>query len=208
MLRLTLPGSAAPLTSYGAIAAALAPLGTGLWPLDLGRAPADVRALVGKPGLDEDEAELVRAHFLMPRARLLEVLGAAGRAPHVAGGGALETLDTTHDVPYPELYQVDAGTDYSRFDRFHVNISGADGTAVDEFMQVLAGAGVRYLQRLSGGGELVLDLSCPEPSSGWLLAYDGGCHHIGSFTACTPGSKILMQIIGPARWVMRYEDEG
>jgi hypothetical protein len=208
MLRLTLPGRASPLTSAADIAAALAPLGTGLWPLDLGSAPADVRRLLGRPSLDEREVAQVRAHFLMPRGRLLEVLGAAGRAPHVAGGGALETLDTTHDVPYPELYQVEAGTDYSRFDRFHVNVSAADGTAVNEFMQLLAGSSVRYLQRLPDGGALVLELSCPDPSSGWLLAYDGGRQHIGSFTACAPGSKILMQIIGPARWVMRYEDEG
>jgi catechol 2,3-dioxygenase-like lactoylglutathione lyase family enzyme len=208
MLRLTLSGSSAPLTSYADVAAALAPLGVGLWPLELGRAPEGVRTLLRKPHLDESEAGRVRAHFLMPRPRLLEVVGATGRTPHSAGGGALETLDTTHDVPYPELYQVEAGTDYSRFDRFHVNVSGEDGTAVDEFMQVLAGSGVRFLQRLPSGGELALELACPDAASGWLLAYNGGRQHIGSFTACAPGSKILMQIIGPARWVMRYEAEG
>jgi hypothetical protein len=204
MLRLTLPGSSAPLISYADVAEALAPFGVGLWPLDLGAAPAELRRLLRKPGLDEGEAGRVRAHFLMPRARLLEVLGAAGRAPHVAGGGALETLDATHGVPYPELYQVAAGIDYSRFDRFHVNV--ADGMAVDEFMQVLAGGGVRYLQRLPAGGALELALGCPDAAAGWLVAYDGGRQHIGSFTACAPGSKILMQIIGPARWTMRYED--
>jgi len=208
MLRLTLPGLSTPLASYADIVDALSQVGAGLWPLDLGRAPGDIRDLLQKPSLDEAEAERVRAHFLMPRRRLLEIVNAAGRPPHVAGGGALETLDTTHDVPYPELYQVEAGTDYSRFDRFHVNVSGEEGAAVDEFMQVLAGTGVRFLQRLPRGGALALELSCPDAASGWLLVYDGGLHHIGSFTGCAPGSKILMQIIGPPRWVMRYEDEG
>ena len=206
MLRLTLPGRNVPATSEADINDALAAVGARLWPLDLGHAPGEVQRLLRKPGLNRAEAERVMAHFLLSRDRLLEIVTAAGRKPHVPDGGALATVDTTHDVPYPELYQVEAGADYSRFDRFHVN-RAADGTAVDEFMQVLSGAGVRLQQRLPRGGDLVLDLSCPDPVSGWLLAYDGGRQHIGSFTGCTPGSKILMQIIGPPRWIMRYEDE-
>lgn len=208
MLRLTLPGLAAPVTTYADTVEALARVGAALWPLDLGRAPGGIRNLLQKPSLNEPEAARVRDRFLLPRDRLLEIVSAAGRTPHVPGGGALATLDTTHDVAYPELYQVDAGTDYSRFDRFHVNLSGEDGAAVDEFMQVLSGTGVRFSQRLPRGGDLVLELGCPDPASGWLLTYDGGLQHIGSFSGCATGSKILMQIIGPARWVMRYEDEG
>jgi hypothetical protein len=206
MLRLTLPGLGAPLTSHADINGALSEVGARLWPLDFGYAPGEVQRLLRKPGLSRAEAERVRTHFLLSRDRLLEIVTAAGRTPHVADGGALATVDTTHDVPYPELYQVEAGADYSRFDRFHANLA-ADGTAVDEFMQVLSGAGVRVLQRLPRGGDLVLDLGCPDPVSGWLLTYDGGVPHIGSFTGCAPGSKILMQIIGPPRWIMRYEDE-
>jgi len=206
MLRLTLPGRSAPLTSYADIASALSAVGAAIWPLDLGTATG-MPALLAKPHLDRAEANRVLAHFLMPRRRLLEILAAAGRAPHVAEGGALETLDTTHDVPYPELYQVEPGTDYSRFDRFHVNVA-EDGAAVDEFMQVLHGSGVRLMQRLPTGGDLLLELGCSDAATGWLLAYDGGLQHIGSFTACPPGSKILMQIIGPPRWIMRYEDGG
>jgi hypothetical protein len=208
MLRLTLPGLKTPVTSYADINDALSVVGARLWPLDLGQAPDEVQRQLPKPSLTGAEAQRVMAHFLMPRERLLEIVAAAGRTPHVASGGALETLDTTHGVLYPELYRVQAGTDYSRFDRFHVNASGEDGTAVDEFMQVLSGAGVRFLQRLPSGGELMLELGCPDAASGWLLAYDGGVQHIGSFSGCAAGSKILMQIIGPPRWIMRYESEG
>ena len=44
---------------------------------------------------------------------------------------------------------MEEGADYSRFDRFHVNVA-EDGTAVDEVMQILSGSGVRILQRLPG----------------------------------------------------------
>ena len=207
MPRLSLPGRETPLTSPAEINEALAAVGARLWPLDLGTAPDDIRRLLPMPSLGEADAARVRAHFLMPRARLLEIVAAAGRTLHVAGGGALETLDATHAVPYPELYQVEPGTDYSRFDRFHVNVA-EDGAAVDEFMQVLHGTGVRLLQRLPGGGSFELELGCSDARTGWLVSYDGGVQHIGSFTACAPGTKILMQIIGPARWIMRYEGEG
>ena len=115
-------------------------------------------------------------------------------------------VDTTHKIAYPELYQVEPGVDYSRFDRFHENLSG-DGTGVDEIMQVLSGVGTRFSQHLPRGGDLVLELGCFDPVSGWILTYDGAIPHIGSFSGCSAGSKILMQIIGPPRWVMRYEDE-
>lgn len=205
-LRLTLPGLKAPLTSYAAINEALSQVGARLWPLDLGQAPSETQHLLQKPSLNEAEVERVMTHFLLPRERLLEIITAAGRMPKVPGGGELTTVDTTHKIAYPEIYQVEPGVDFSRFDRFHANLSG-DGTGVDEIMQVLSGVGTRFSQHLPRGGDLVLELGCFDPVSGWILTYDGAIPHIGSFSGCSPGSKILMQIIGPPRWVMRYEDE-
>jgi hypothetical protein len=43
---------------------------------------------------------------------------------------------STHGILYPRLYTAEPGVDHSRFDRFHVNVSG-DGTGVDELAQLL-----------------------------------------------------------------------
>jgi hypothetical protein len=178
---LTLPGHETPVTSLAEINEALSEVGAKLWPLDLGQASGETQ-------------------------RLLEIVSAAGRMPQIPGGGELTTLDKTHEITYPQLYQVEAGVDYRRFDRFHVNLSD-DGAAVDEVMQVLSGVGIRFNQHLPRGGDLVLELGCPDPASGWILTYDGAIPHVGSISGCSAGSKILMQVIGPGRWVMRYDDE-
>ncbi len=193
------------LAGIGAVNAALAPYGAGVWPLELDRAAADVRALLARPTLTADEAERIEAAFLLPRAALLDTLGRAGRAPHVVGGGALETAVANHGYAYPQLFVVEAGADYSRFDRFHVNLAD-DGTPVDEVMQILSGGGVRILQRLPGGEPAILTLDCPSADRGWTVTYDGGVSHIGSMSSAQPGTKALMQVIGPARWTMRYDD--
>lgn len=39
------------------------------------------------------------------------------------------------------------------------------------------------------------------------MTYDGNKPHIGNLSVATPEANVLMQAIGPARWVMRYEDE-
>jgi hypothetical protein len=205
-LRLTVSGNEAPVISPAEINETLSEVGARLWPLDLSQAPGETQRLLQRPDLNEAEVARVMARFLLPRERLLEIVTAARRRPQVHGGGELTTLDRTHQVTYPQLYQVEAGVDYSRFDRFHTNLSD-DGTGVDEVMQVLSGSGVRFFQRLPRGGDLVLELGCPDPASGWMLTYDGAIAHIGSISGCSAGSKILMQVIGPARWSMRYEDE-
>ena len=120
------------------------------------------------------------------------------------GGGALATEVVNHGYAYPQLFVVEAGADYSRFDRFHVNVAD-DGTAVDEVMQILAGGGIRIFQRLPGRQEAILTLHCPGPDRGWTVTYDGGVSHIGSMSAAQPGTKALMQVFGPARWTMRYD---
>ena len=198
-------GDGPALTEIEAVNAALAPFGARVSPLDLRAVEPDIRALLARPTLTEDEAERIKSAFLMPRSALLETLERAGRAPHVPGGGALATEVANHGYAYPQLFVVEAGADYSRFDRFHVNVAD-DGTPVDEVMQVLAGGGVRILQRLPGEQPSVLTLDCPSPDRGWTVTYDGGVSHIGSMSAAVPGTKALMQVIGPARWTMRYAD--
>ncbi len=135
----------------------------------------------------------------------MEKLAEAGRSPHVPGGGALETEVANHGYSYPQLFVVEEGADYTRFDRFHVNVA-EDGTAVDEVMQILSGGGVRILQRLPGKEPVTLTLDCPSAGMGWTVTYDGGVSHIGSMSAAAPGTKALMQVFGPARWTMRYDD--
>jgi hypothetical protein len=96
--------------------------------------------------------------------------------------------------------------DYSRFDRFHVNAT-EDGTGVDEVLQVLSGSGVVIYLRHSVGTTLTLRLDCPSERSGWLVTYDGGKPHIGSLNSAVSGTKVMVQAIGPAQWVIQYEDE-
>jgi hypothetical protein len=206
-LRLKLPDGGEPLTSLPEINAALGSLGAAVWPLDLTDAPADIKKLLALPSLTEAEKDRVLAHFLLPRERLLEIIAAAGREPQVPGGGELTTYVLPHDYSYPQLYLVEAGVDYSRFDRFHVNLAD-DGTGVDEVMIILSGGGISLLQHPSGGGLLALDLDCPEIETGWIVTYDGAYPHIGSISQARAGTKLVMQVIGPPRWTMTYEVEG
>ena len=192
------------LAEIGAVNAALARFGARVWPLDLGAVAADIRALLARPTVTAEQAERIKETMLLPRTALLEKLAEAGRTPHVPGGGALETEVANHGYAYPQLFVVEAGADYSRFDRFHVNVAD-DGTAVDEVMQVLSGGGVRILQRLPGEEPAILTLDCPSPDRGWTVTYDGGVSHIGSMSAAAPGTKALMQVIGPESWTMRYD---
>lgn len=201
-VRLDLPGGGTPLAALADVNAALAPVGARLSPLGLAGVPADLRQLLKRTSLTEAEAKRLETHFLLPRTRLLELIKAAGRKPQVCCGGALATQHAPDGATYPRLYRVERGIDHSRFDRFHVNVAD-DGTGVDEVMQILAGSGVRFLQRAPGGGVLALQLDCPE-DAGWILTYRGACPHIGSISGASAGTKVLMQIIGPARWVMRY----
>jgi len=203
-IRLDFPDTRPPLTVVAGINAALAGVGTRVWPLDLATTPADVRALLGRPALTEAEVVRVRTHFLLSRERLLEIIEAAGRRPNVPGGGALDTLVTNEGYGYPQLWVVQGGLDYTRFDRFHVNVA-EDGTGVDEVLQILAGGGVVIRSRRPAGGALTLRLDCPSEDAGWLVTYDGGRPHMGSLSGAQPGTKVVVQAIGPARWALRYD---
>ena len=199
-------GDGSVLIEIGAVNTALAPFGARVWPLDLSDVVHDIRSLLGRPTLDAADAERIKRALLLSREDLLGKLAEAGRSPHVPGGGALETAVANHGYAYPQLFVVEEGADYSRFDRFHVNVAD-DGTAVDEVMQVLSGGGVRIFQRLPGEEAVTLTLDCPSTGQGWTVTYDGAVSHIGSMSSAAPGTKALMQVIGPARWTMRYDED-
>jgi hypothetical protein len=206
-IRLEFEGDRTALTTLPEIQAALQRLGCGVWPLRLDNAPDDVRRLLGQTTLTDNETARLRAYFLLSRERLLEIIAASGRAPNVSGGGALETTVTNEGYSYPQLWVVQGGTDYTRFDRFHVNVA-QDGTGVDEVLQVVSGHGVIISARTSDGRAQSLRLACPNDSTGWLVSYDGGQPHIGSLSSATPGTKVVVQAIGPKAWELRYVDNG
>lgn len=195
-----------PVGTLCEVNAGLAPYGSWVSPLPLAGAPGEIRRLLAQRHLTDAEADRVKRQFLLPRQRLLQIIADAGRAPHVAGGGSIAPFVENHGYAYPQLYLTEAGVDYGRFDRFHVNVAD-DGTGVDEIGQLLSGGGIRILQRRPGCGIASLRLACPSPDHGWIVTYDGGSSHIGSLSAARPGTKFLMQVIGPERWVMRYDDD-
>ena len=205
-LLLEFSDGAAAATSLDQVNAGLASYGSRIWPLDLAGAPADVRRLLAQSRLAEKEAERVKQHFLLSRERLLDIIAKAGRTPHVSGGGSMTPFVENQGYAYPQLYLVDDRAAYTRFDRFHVNTT-EDGAGVDEIGQLLHGGGIRILQRRAGLGVATLHLACPSADLGWIVTYDGGASHIGSLSAASPGTKFLMQAIGPERWALRYDDE-
>jgi hypothetical protein len=196
----------AAVTALDRVNAALASYGSRVWPLDLATSAPEVRRLLMLPSLTQEEGDRIKERFLLPRERLLEIITAAGRAPHVPGGGSMTPYVANQGYAYPQLYLVDHRTDYTRFDRFHVNTAD-DGTGVDEIGQLLHGGGIRILQWRPGLGVARLHLACPSADLGWIVTYDGGSSHIGSLSAASPGTKFLMQVIGPERWRLRYDDE-
>ncbi len=205
-IRLEFSDQRSPLTAVAEINTALAEIGSGVWHLDLSGSPDNIQRLLRQPTLTETEAEKVRTHFLLSRERLLEIIAAAGRQPNVSGGGELTTFVSNYGYSYPQLLIVQGNEDFSRFDRFHVNVS-EDGTAVDEVAQMLWGRGLVIRHLLPSGVKMTMRLDCPRELSGWLVTHNGGKPHIGSFSQATPGTKCLVQVIGPSHWAMRYEDE-
>ncbi len=203
-LRLEFADGRPSVTSVDEINEALGHVGARIWPIELRSAPIAVQQALNQPTLDDAEVTAVQDHFLLSRERLLEIISEAGRTPQVPGGGEMSTFDSTNGVAYPQLYIVEPGVDYTRFDRFHINTT-SDGPGVDEVMQVLSGGGVRILQHLLEGGSFTLHVDCVADERGWIVTYDGGYPHIGSISGGQPGTKVLVQVIGPARWEMRYE---
>jgi hypothetical protein len=193
------------LTDLAAINAFLASHHSKVWPLDLSDLPQDVRTALNAENLSDEQAELVMRHFLLPRERLLELIAECGREPQVPGGGALETHVMPHDHDYPHLFQIHAGDHIAAYDAFHSNHAD-DGTGVDEIVQMLRGQGLLMRHRLADGAEWSLRMSCLGPEHGWMSTYEGRHPHIGSPADATPGSKFLVQVIGPPQWTMHYLD--
>jgi len=204
-IRLDFSDGRGSMTSLEAINEVLLSTGTQLWPLDLRETPAEVRDLLGQPLPSLEEQERIQEYFLLPRERLLEIIRDAGRVPEAENGGSLETFVVNHGYGYPHLYVVEDGVDYSRFDRFHVNVA-EDGSSIDEIFQQLCGGGFEVVQRLLDGTELCVTLDCVDPDSGWLGTYSGADPHQGRVSSAAPGSKILVQAIGAPRWSLRYVD--
>ena len=102
-------------------------------------------------------------------------------------------------MTYPQLFVIAVGVDYTRFDHFHFNAT-TGGAGLDEVMQVLSGGGIEVRQHLPDDGEFTVTIGCPAPDAGWIVTYDGGRPHIGSFTNARPGTKVLVQAIGPPQW--------
>lgn len=193
----------ASLTDVDKINQALSVIGMAVWPLDLRHQPEKIQNLIKQPTLTADESEYLKNYFLLSREQLLEIIRKAGRNPHVEGGGKLQTRALPNEHLFPQLFMVQEGVDYSHYDRFHINIA-EDGTPVDEFAQFLFGSGYVISQRLSDGKILRLHLDCAD-GFGWTLTYSGGLPHIGSVSKASVGTKILVQMIGPEKWLACYE---
>lgn len=205
-VRLAFSDGRAPLNSLDAINDVIREFGAHISPLHTGGASADIRKLLAQTTLTPAEAEQLKAHFLLPRERLLEVIAEAGREPQVAGGGALITHVVPYDYDYPQLYIAEAGVDYSRYERFHVN-AAEDGTGVDEVLQILWGKGFEFHRLMPDGTVLTLHLDCPAQDRGWVVTYDGVRPHIATISGASPGTKVLVQVIGAPRWIMQYVEE-
>ena len=86
-----------------------------------------------------------------------------------------------------------------------IDLAAADGTGVDEILQLLSGGKIRVLLQIKHEGLVTFSLAA-DNSTGWIVTYDGGHPHIGSLTGGTPGTKLLAQVIGPAEWIVRYQE--
>lgn len=205
-IQLEIEGAGVSLSTLPEIQAELKRIGVGVWPLRLDDVPDDIGRLLGQTSLTDVETARLRDHFLLSRERLLEIIVASGRTPNVPGGGALETTVLNQGYSYPQLWVVRGGEDYTRFDRFHVNVSD-DGTGVDEVLQMVSGEGVVVRVRQPDGTVHNLRLDCPNDSVCWMFSYDAGQSHIGSLSSATPGTKLVVQAFGPTEWALRYVDE-
>ena len=190
-------------TSVQEVNKLLLPLGAKVWTHDLSGLPESLVDFLQTTDPSPQQIEEAKPGFLFSRERLLEIIESSGRSPHVEGGGELVTVDETHGLTYPQLYVAKEDIDYSRFDRLHINVS-SEGVAVNDITQLLCGSGLVLKFQTSEGEVLTVSLSCPAPLSGWLMAVDCATPFIGSFSHAVPGTKAVSQVIGPAKWQMKY----
>jgi hypothetical protein len=86
-IRLEFSDGRPPLTSLAEINEALSEVGTQIRPLDSRSQPDEIRKLLKQRTLTKEESDPLLNHFLLFRARLLEIITRAGRKPRVPGGG-------------------------------------------------------------------------------------------------------------------------
>lgn len=204
-IRLEIEGTASVWTDLSAIQQELESIGIGVWPLPLGDLPGELADLLPLQSLTETQTLALRDHFLLPRNEILELIAASGRSPNVPGGGAMETVVANQDYGYPQLWVVQNDVDYTRFDRLHANVSD-DGVGVDEVLQMISGAGVVVRAEQSNGAVYRLELDCPSADRCWIFCYDAGQSHVGSLSHATPGTKLVVQAIGPPEWSLQYTE--
>lgn len=204
-LRLEIEGTGTVWTAVDEVQAELRQIGIGVWPLDLSDVPDDIRRLLARDDLTEEETARARDYFLLSRERLLELVAESGRAPNVPGGGALETNVANQAYGYPQLWVVQGDVDYTRFDVLHVNTSD-DGVGVDEVLQMVSGGGVIVRNRRPDGRIYNLRLDCLSEDACWMFSYDAGEDHVGSLSSATPGTKLVVQAFGPSDWSLRYTE--
>ena len=104
-----------------------------------------------------------------------------------------------------EVVSDEEGADYARFERFHGNLAEDGSCAVDEVVQILAGGPHQVLHRTPSGDTLFLELTCPEGDVGWVVSYSGATPHSGRIRDARVGTKALVQVIGPERWITDYD---
>ena len=172
---------------------ALKRFGTGLWPIDLRNTPNNIKQRLNNSVLSAEEAQQIQHYFQLQTSELVKTIMAAGRQPHVIAGSTSSMLFVAKE-----------NEDYSHYDRLHVNESN-DGVAVDEIMQMISGSAYILTQHMHGE-TIKLQLDCPNDDQGWLLTYSGSIPHMGSVTSATVGTKILVQVLGPQQWELRYID--
>ena len=203
-LRLTRDGALVG-DDHATVARALA--GTGIWvaPVDLSGEPGEIKTLLAKQRLSDAENALLCARFTLSREALLETIAEAGRAPHVPGGGALDSYCIETAMAYPAFRTLDPAMDFSGFVPFHVN-RAEDGSGTDEVGHVVSGGEMKY-RFVRPEGIYLLAMGCPTPDLAWRFTFDGGAPHGGLFDNVSAGTKVMVQAIGPEQFHMRYVGE-
>ena len=183
-----------PITALIEIQKILNRFGTGLWPINLQNTPQELKHLLKNTVLSDAESDKIQKYFQLSKEDLVKTITDAGRKPHLLEGEHTSFLFITKE-----------NEDYSRYDRLHVNVS-ADGLGVDEVMQMISGSGYILTQSSEQHETIKLQIDCPTEEQGWLLTYSGCIPHIGSVTSAVVGTKLLVQVLGPKQWELRYTD--
>lgn len=154
-----------------------------------------------KQVVDADYKQVL-TELALSRETAVALITEAKQALSVAGGGAMTTLQTNHQVQFPRINQVDPAhfRDFNQpFNQLHVNY-GQDNIYLNEIMQMIAGC-IRFCFKLDVG-LVTLDIVCKERQA-WYLIFRSDQPHGGYFS---PHHKQLATVIGPKKWATFYLD--